>query len=845
MDARLRSSRGLVIVAACLAVVVVAPACGDDAALLPSTGTETSDTESVDAGSTTGPMAPGDGSSSDGSESSSSEETGDSPTSSSSTTRGEPDSCARPGDCTFLDEACSVGECVEGRCASTPLPRGSEPEGDCEGTTCDGDGNCAQCLVDTDCIVATCEVASCEAGTCMVAEDVSQDCQPMEGLFMRGSNSMIRLNPQTGLVIPGAHPDLAARPMSGTFFDFAAMHPSDGRIYGGAATIYSLDPVAGHQALVARTGSVFLRARAFHPQADEVWAVRQGGEIVTFDLELGVLSSGVQTYVQAPTPSDVELISIAFGASGELYGLLPEADDVGLYSVDVDSGEATRVAGLPASTHSLAFASDEGVFYSLASDAEELVRIDVENQLLETVAIPGLAPSVGLLYDPSSAQLLGLGGAGPFASAVSVFGIDRGSQTSELPRYFGVGEISAVAADPDSDDFFVVNTDRTLFRVNAEAQTFERVGQIGAPSDYAIGAVAAAPGGELYVVEERLSFMEVGRVYRLDPEDASILATGEVPRGRYGNLAYDSGAGLLFSSALVSGLNGRQLVSIDAQTLSNVVLGTIPLEEVAYVESTGLLYGLDDAGLLRSVDASSSPPSTAVVGATEFPDLNHLTSVGDTIVALARGDALAQIDVESAHTVLEGLPRTQGSPRAAYDPLTRDVAFFLNDRRYRWDPWTNTTVYSLPTPPTIETLLALTVFGLDGFGYEFNIPPVTGGVGTLSRIDPETGDYTVIRDDFPRVSSVAFGSDGVLYRTGSDNTLIQSLYTVDLETGAETRVGALGISTPVGSMVWDRVGERLLGVVNFTTYVEIDPETAELAVIAAPVPAIGSPLASH
>lgn len=813
--------------------------CGDDIAAMPSTDSATSGSDTTD-GSSADTTETVDTSASDTEE----VETTSGGESSDSSTGDVATECSDSTDCRPTGEGCSMAECVDGQCTSTPRARGSAPQGECDGVLCDGDGNCVECIADPDCQIATCEFASCESGVCVATDDPSQDCQPMEGLRTLELGAMVRLDPETGLLASGDQSDLDTRTVAGISFEFAAIHPDNGRIYSGSRYIDSLDPEDGYRSRLARSPSR-VHAKTFDEATGQLWGVLNGGLIVTIDVETGLQSPVVQTnFIDVMgIPFDVEPLAITFTENGELYGLLSEVISVGMYSIDLETGVAVRVAGLPQFTHSLVFATDEGVFYSLASNAEELVRIDLENQELQTVAVSNLPRTAGLLYDASAQRILGLGKPLLFDNAYSVLSIDRASQTSSLVRHFGVGRPNEFARVPASDDYFVVNNTSELFRVNVENQTFTRLGQVGDELELRLAGIAATPNGAIYAVEQLSDSGEPGQIYRVDPSDGSILATGSIPRASYNSLTYDSATDQLFATMEpLEGPSSPQLLAIDPQTLSSTVLGTISLPGLAYAESTGLLYGLDEAGQLWSVDASTSPPTPTLVGPTEFPNIREVVTDGASISALNFQDALARIDVDTGHTVMDGVPPTVSDDFLAYDPLTRDVAIFTvfaSHRRYRWDPWTNTTSFAAAAPQEFEHF----VFAPDGTGYDFDVPPLNGGVGPFARTDARTGTRTIIRADFPAVSAAAFDSDGTLYcaRQGS-------LYTVDLETGDLEEVGPTGLEGFPRGMVWDRSAGRLLAITRVdevATFIEIDPASGEATPLASPIPWPGVLVASH
>ncbi len=739
--------------------------------------------------------------------------------SSPTTSTEDSDTTGGPLDATDSESTRGVGETI--------LSESSNSDGSTTSTGEDGSDSTTgmmadECVEDRDCSAENCELPFCDVGVCSTVPDPSDECAPFEGMLAYWApNGMMRVDPATGFVEPDAQEGLHPRTFTGSSIRHVAVDPATGHFI--VDNLLRIDPTEG-QAIRFSTMIRPLLGRTFHPTTGALWGVISTEGLSEIDTSTGSAS-------QAPVPltvgpETVQPQALAFAGTGALFA----AHDGELYEVDLLTGVLSSAIVLPVDAVSLVHNPAEDVFYCAAGDAERVYRIDLETSAVDAVDIPGLPETSRLALDPVLGTLYGFDASGGLDLARTFHTIDVSTQTWSTGRRFGVVEVLGLAYHAESDRVFV-SSENELYSVDREAQVFDRIGTIDPP----VTRIAFGAEGALYGVHSG-SFTVDGQIVSIDPVTATTTPVATIPSGDYGALAFDSGSGLLFSvDVSLGGVHG-DLVTIDPTDGTFSVIGpTSIVSGLAHLEETGLLYGVNWAGDLISLDPASGTSEETPIGvaATSTQGV-PITAVDGTLTSFEPGvddgqEGRVTFDPWTGAAHIDGLPGWVHG--VTYDPISEDlyIVNVLGDgATFLYDPVTNSTRTVMAGGPDVD----FGDFSVDSSGTGYLLR------GTdFSRYDFGSGISTPIAE-IPATRPITFDDEDVLYAIGLNGNLV----VVDAATGALANIGLL--SMDLGELEWDGENGRLVGLedtdnLEAARYVEIDRATAEITVISDPVPYSG------
>ncbi|MEM6295260.1 MAG: hypothetical protein AAGA54_28570 [Myxococcota bacterium] len=770
--------------------------CADDVVSLDTDSTSSSSSSSTDGGSLpSGPDA----------ESSST-------SSVDASTTGELE-CVDDLGCEALTGPCTRASCVDGVCESAPLEAGATPLTACDGSFCDGDGACVDCIQDRDCApVDECELATCEAGVCQTTKDPSDACAAFEGILgFTTSEGMVRLDPSSGFLLQGGQEQLHARTLFGSGVRHVAVDPATGELV--VNTLSRMDPNEG-PAILFGLDPFDLEARAFHPDTGALWVMSQS-VLQERDPGTGQILSLVQPLTPGPKgPEPANLEAMAFDDAGVLYALF--AGNV--QTVDLASGDLSLTADLPNDARGLVFDPAADVLYS-ATGSDALYVVDPDDGSVTTVDIPDMPELRTLAFDPVADVFYGFSGADFFGNSYVMHTIDPADGSWAFARRTGVPDVRGMAYDAATERMLVCSS-VGLVSVDRQAQTFDLI----APADPPLSAIAFDDAGALFGITRSAPML-----LSIDPTDGSSTEVAALSSVNYVDLTFDPGSGLLFASYATNAAPLEyQLATIDPQTGAETPLGPSNVTGgLAYVAASERLHGLDDAFNLVAIDPASGSGMGAIVGRSGY--VGYQVPM-DAVDGVLTAGGTVTFDVSTGQASFEGMPRWIDA--VAFDPPTGDVLLTSSllgvETTFRFDPATNVaTTYSSVSPDTFAGDFAIAE---DGTGY-------ISRFSEFSRYDPLTGETTLLGPIFG-LGPFAFDDEGVLFGTSGE-----ALVTIDLRTASVTNVGEIGLA--LEELQWDPVNDRLVGITGngvdpYGTYVEIDRSTGTPTVLMAGVPYSGN-----
>ncbi|MCA9383311.1 right-handed parallel beta-helix repeat-containing protein [Candidatus Dojkabacteria bacterium] len=104
---------------------------------------------------------------------------------------------------------------------------------------------------------------------------------------------------------------------------------------------------------------------------------------------------------------------------------------------------------------------------------------------------------------------------------------------------------------------------------------------------------------------------------------------------------------------------------------------------------------------------------------------------------------------------------------------------------------------------------------------------ITGGPGApwdLAKLNPYTGELTLIGTQSQRMSTITFTSDGKLYSTtgpSNDNSNPDSLFEINLNTGTETLLTSLPSSNSGSTLIYDYDNNKIIRLHSYERYAEV------------------------
>lgn len=506
---------------------------------------------------------------------------------------------------------------------------------------------------------------------------------------------------------------------------------------------------------------------------------------------------------------------LAFDPNNDiLYGSDDSSNQ--LLTINISTGEATAIGPFNFNAvDGLAYDSNNNILYGSDTSTDQLITIDVSTGAGTAVgAFGGSFSQVrGLSFDSNTNTLYG---SNTSTDELVVIDITTGLATAR--GSLGFGNVKGLAFDVNSSSLFGVDvTSDQVISINTS------------------NGVGALIGGLSFLQVQGSAFDSAqGILYGIDPNRDVILqidpvtGVGRTVIGSSGtlgdqgfndirSLAFDSGNNRLVAVDLAT----DQLLGIDPNNGVATILGALPgtdIEALAFDPVGNILYGIDNSTEdLLTIDVTNGNPT--IVGNLSGQGLTDLRalafdSTGSRLFAIDFSQnprRLVSIDPSNVTTTAIGDVTETGLEGLSYDN-TNNVLYGAN----RLDP---RQVLKLNTQNARSTRIGqigfsqLRACAFDSLNNRSFLADSSAEL--LLSIDGGTGQTTIIGSLGRQVEGLAFdasanGGQGLLY--GSDGS---NLLTINMSTAAVTVIGSFGLTGAKG-MAYD-AGANLLYVTDTTT----------------------------
>lgn len=502
------------------------------------------------------------------------------------------------------------------------------------------------------------------------------------------------------------------------------------------------------------------------------------GSLDTAGEALDVVVVGNRAYVAGGT-AGLQIIDVTNPAAPALLGTLNTpgvargvdvsgsvaviADDTSFRTADISNPSAPTALGSLATTHALDVVVDGSVAY-LADDTGSMRVINFAAPAAPQLLATTPSSTGGFLYDVAKAREFVFGADVFFVNGVPIVNVSSPASPSVRARLdFPARDDNGTGIAVDNS-YVYLTADRSITLDGTTGDSRLYIGQYLAIQDTA----GIPPTVSITSPAAGASFIE-GTTIPVTVQATDDFQVAAVDFLVNGNVVFtDSAAPYQFTVTVPSGSPTMTLGARAVDIGNNV--GLAPNVQVNVIpDPRTTLVG-------RVLDANSNPVSGALVTASTQ---QTATTGGDGTFAIT------------------GVPTIVGNVSVTATATVGGVQVSGSSQSFA------------PVPGGVVNVGDVTVRPGRLFGVAFNGP---SGAATLYRIDHTTGAATAVGPvGFNRVGAMAFHSSGTLYAVGSrpsDGTFV--LITINTTTGAGTEVGpTTGLRGPVGDISFRRSDQKL------------------------------------